>query len=77
MNANERQVFAVVERAKIDKLFGDQAQSKINLARRLVTEVEAKRPGIFAFLERSGAGNSAAVVAMLANHAERLSRRTR
>lgn len=72
MNEGEREIFARTERAKLDRLWGADAARKIDLAKQLVHELEAKRPGVFWLLETSGAGNSSFVIAQLAVHAERL-----
>jgi hypothetical protein len=42
------------------------------LAVRLVDEIEKKAPGLKAVLEKTGAGDNAAVIAHIALHAERL-----
>jgi hypothetical protein len=75
MNDSQRRVYAINERSKLDRLLGADAQVKIEGARRLVAELEAKSPGLVHLLEASGAGNSAAVVVMLAQHAARLAAR--
>jgi hypothetical protein len=66
------QLHAAGERAKLDRLWGDDAPRKIALARQLVRELETKKPGIVDLLSRTGAGNSSVVIAQLALHAERL-----
>jgi hypothetical protein len=72
MSDADRVSFQTRERAFLTRLWGDQAPQKIELANQLVAEIEAKRPGLFDFLQRTGAGNSAMIIAQFANHAERL-----
>lgn len=64
--------FVQTERAKLEKLWGDKFNHKLGLAQQLVQELDAKKPGTLALLERTGAASSAQVIAMLAAHAEAL-----
>lgn len=75
-DANEvgRELYRRTEMAKLQRLWPDENTytRRVALARKLVAEVEAQAPGMVAMLEHTGAGNSAAVIAHLALHAERL-----
>ena len=77
MNESQRQAFAVAERATLDKLWKGEAQRNIDMAKQLVREIAAteRGKGVIDFLERSGAGNSSAVIAQLYGHASRLAAR--
>jgi hypothetical protein len=55
---------------------GEGYSRKLNLAKTLLYEIEPKRPGFKALLDQTGAANSAAVAARLADHAEMLLART-
>ena len=68
MNAAQRDLFQRAERAKLQRTFGDGYKENLNAARSLVQEIEAKRPGIVDFLERSGLGDSSVVIGLLASH---------
>jgi len=72
MNPTERELWDRGEQAKLDGMWGDQKPAKMELARQLIRELEAKSPGVVELLETTGAGNSAMVAAQLALHAERL-----
>lgn len=75
MNDAQRELYQRTERAKLDRLWGQDAEKNLKLARQLVQEIEAKAPGIVAFLVETGAGNSSFVIANLYTHATRLSAR--
>lgn len=73
MDATARTLHVQKETSVLQKLWGnDGYAAKVNAARQLIKELERKRPGIVEILERSGAGNSAQVIAQVALHAERL-----
>jgi hypothetical protein len=61
--------------ARFNAKYGDQAETKLNLARQLVREIEASAPGLIHFLDTSRAGNSRFVIELLANQAEKLKMR--
>lgn len=74
-NDAKRQIHATTELGKVNRFFGKDAQRNIDMARQLVAEVESKQPGVFGWLERSGAGNLSNVIIQLATHGQRLSAR--
>lgn len=75
MTPAERELQKRSEEFKFDRLHGPRAGVMKLAARRLVRDLEAKRPGLVALLEQSGAGNSVAIGSYLAQHSERLAKR--
>ncbi len=72
MNPSERELWTRSEHVKMTNTFGPETSKKIELAQRLVEDVERKTPGLKAILDSSGASGSAMVMNLLASHAERL-----
>ena len=72
MPVQAQEAYRITEQSKLDRLWGNQAPGNISLARKLVSEIEAKQPGLVAFLERSGLANNSQVVAQIAAQARRL-----
>lgn len=60
--------------AQLRGIYGTQYEQKVALANQLVGELEAKRPGLVAFLEHSGLQNDALVIYRLVSIAEDLER---
>jgi hypothetical protein len=59
--------------AMLQRVWGDRTSHMINLARKLVAELDTRHGGrVLDFLESSGAGNCPELIVQLANHAERL-----
>ncbi len=56
----------------LERRYGEKTPEKIELARQLVREVEAKHPGIADLLDHTGASNSAVIIGQVIEHAERL-----
>jgi len=75
MTPEAREIWTRGQRETIDRTLGAAASQKLALAQRLIQELETKSPGVVAFLEASGAGNAAAVVVQVAEHATRLAAR--
>ncbi len=75
MDETGRQLWAAGQRAQLDRM--GFTPERIALARSLVREIEAKSPGLEAFLVRTNVGNDARVVAQLVLHAERLNSRAK
>ncbi len=69
MTDAQRDLFQQQERTKLETLWKGDYGKNMNAARSLVREIEAKRPGIVDFLERSGLGDSSVVIGLLASHA--------
>lgn len=60
---------------KILSEFGQDANKRIELAKKLVHEIEDRHPGLREFLDVTGAGSSATLIVKLAEQAEALARR--
>ncbi len=58
-------------RATLANLWGPSTDANIELANRFLDHVEAKAPGVLAYLDASGAANDPAVVAQVFHAAER------
>ncbi len=56
----------------LEKRYGEKTPEKIELARQLIREVNAKHPGIMELLDHTGASNSAVIIGQVIEHAERL-----
>lgn len=76
MTDAEREIYARGQVAQLETMWGvEKTAERIRLASGPVRELEAKRPGLVRFLNDSGAGNSATLIANVALHAERLNAR--
>lgn len=71
MSDIERTLYGKSQRLLLEKLWGDQFQSKLDAAENFLQTIEKKRPGLAAMLAQTGAANSARVIAALAAQAER------
>jgi hypothetical protein len=69
--------YRMEQEGQLRRMWGSDFDRKVALARQLVAQVEAKRPGIVEYLEATRAGDCAAVVAQLALAAERLTARNK
>jgi hypothetical protein len=65
------------EIAKLESVLGDRLPQQLLLAKQMVQKLESKRPGLVAMLEETGLGNHSGVILALANHCERLSKRSK
>jgi hypothetical protein len=72
-----RQTEQIVTRSRIEKHWKGDTAKNVALAVQLVNEIEAKRPGLKAFLEKTGAGNDPNLIIRLGEHAKRLAARAR
>jgi hypothetical protein len=75
MSPELRELWARGQKESVERILGPAAPRKLALAQQLIRELEAKRPGVAHFLEVSGAGNAAAIVVQVAEHATRLAAR--
>ncbi|MCA3247875.1 MAG: hypothetical protein ING19_01460 [Azospirillum sp.] len=75
MTPETRELWAQGQKESVEKMLGPAAPKKLALAQQLIRELEAKNPGVVNFLEATGAGNSAAIVVQVAEHAARLAAR--
>jgi hypothetical protein len=71
MSKIERTLYGKSQRLLLEKLWGDQFQTKLDAAEIFLQTIEAKRPGLADVLVRTGAANSARVIAALFFQAER------
>jgi hypothetical protein len=69
---SQRELYRRSTEALLQRMWGDQYDERVSLARTLVRELDARKPGLLAVLEHSGAGNNPRVIAALASQAERL-----
>jgi hypothetical protein len=75
MTEIERTLYGKSQRMLLERIWKEQTAEKISAARQLVRELDERRPGLIAFLENTGTGNNARLIAALANQAERLAAR--
>src|SRR5574340_860451 len=75
MSDIDRLLYGKQQQILLERLWGTGTADKISMARQLVRELDARRPGLIALLEATGAGNNARLIAALANQAERLALR--
>ena len=76
MTQTDRTAHDQAEHGKLQRLWGADYPRKLDLARQLVRELEAKSPGkVIAVLDATGASANAMVIMHLADSAERLLRR--
>lgn len=71
MSNIERTLYGKSQRLLLETLWGDQFQSKLDAAENFLMTIEKKRPGLAAMLARTGAADSARVIAALSAQAER------
>ncbi|WP_119460641.1 hypothetical protein [Rhodospirillaceae bacterium SYSU D60014] len=71
MNEPTRKIWAQKQNVLLEKMYGAKLNEKLDLARDFVRQVGKKHPEFIDYLEDSGAGNAASVVAQIINHAER------
>lgn len=71
MNPAQREDHRLASQQKLQRLWGDATPARLADAQRLVREVEAKHPGVVAWLEQTGLGDSYALIAQLGNLAAR------
>jgi hypothetical protein len=76
LSDGEKEIFKRTEAVKLEKLWGPDFGKRVALARQLLTELDAKQPGILDFIDRSGLGNSAMIINLVYAQAERLAARS-
>ncbi len=54
LSANEREAYKDAENAKLEKLFGDTWEDQMRPARRMIDELDRKRPGLKDFVRAHG-----------------------
>lgn len=56
---------------KLEGVYGSELQNKLQSAAKMIHELDAKQPGLKAFLKNRGIGDAAPVVALLVQQPER------
>jgi hypothetical protein len=78
LSPDQQAGYAAAERTKLTRLWGDAATpGKLQLADRLLNEVEQKHPGTIDLMRRSGALSNAMTVSLIVSRAEQLAVRRR
>ena len=71
MNETQLEIYGRAEFAKLQRVYGDKVEEKLNQAGRMVEELEKKRPGLKQLLQSGGIGDSAMVANMLIQQSQR------
>ena len=72
MTDQQRELYGLAEAAKLERLYGpDTLAKKYDQARRFLADVEQVRPGLLAMIRAGGAFDSALIVNMIFQQAER------
>lgn len=71
LDASGRVLALNESKAALQRLFGNQYETKIAMARELVAKIDQGRPGLIQSLRLSGAGNSPFVITQIIHAAER------
>jgi len=72
MSDPQKQLWMQQQQKSLQDMYKGQFKENLALARKLVSELETKKPGLTRFLEESGVGNSAMVVNQFVIQARRL-----
>jgi len=75
MNEDQLVEWGQREYAKLQHLYGDQLEARLQAGGRMVHELEAKQPGLKQLLKSRGIGDSARVAVLVMDQAERYWRR--
>lgn len=67
----ELELYGFREYAKLERLYGDALESKLQQAGKMIDAIESKQPGLKALLRSHGIGDSTLVVSLLIQQAER------
>ena len=71
MTPAQLESYGETEFAKLERVYGPKLEEKLRDAGRMVQELEAKRPGLNAFLQSKGLGDSALIASQLIAQSER------
>ena len=63
------------ELAKLQALWGDKTQERIELGKTFIKNLDKKSPGVIRLLNDTGLGNNAKIISVIVGHAERLAYR--
>jgi hypothetical protein len=73
MEAGAKAALKISENSKLIRLWGsDKVKENVDFARAAVKHIESKRPGLLAFLDKTGVGDHATTIIHLALHGRRL-----
>lgn len=71
MTADQLEHYGHTEFEKLHKAYGDKLEDRLRLVGKMVSEIEAKKPGVIQFLQSKGVGDNAIVANMLIAAADR------
>ena len=71
MNESQLEAYGQAEFAKLERAYGSDLDAKLQLAAKMIHELDAKQPGLKQFLKTRGIGDSALVASQLIQQAER------
>ena len=71
MNDSQLEVYGQAEFAKLERAYGPELDAKLQLAGKMIAELDGKQPGLKRLLQSRGIGDAASVVALLVQQAER------
>ena len=77
MNESQLEAYGQAQFAKLERAYGSDLDAKLHLAAKMIHELDAKQPGLKQLLRSRGVGDSAPVVALLVQQAERYHMRNR
>lgn len=70
MTEAQLEEYGVAEFSKLQRVYGDKLEDKLNQAGRMIADLDLKRPGLKNLLRSKGIGDSALVASMLIQHSE-------
>ena len=71
MMPDQLESYGMVEYEKLQQVYGDKLEEKLNAAGRMVVALDAKTPGLKNLLKSRGIGDSSLVASILIGQAER------
>jgi hypothetical protein len=77
MSESQLEAYGEREYEKLSQAYGPELDAKLQLASKMIHELDAKQPGLKRLLQTRGIGDSAPVVALLVQQAERYRVRNR
>ena len=72
MDESQLEGYGHAEFAKLERAYGSELDAKLQLAAKMIGEIDAKQSGLKRLLQTRGIGDSALVVSQLIQQAERL-----
>lgn len=71
LNADALESYGLLQYERLEKIYGDKLEEKLNAAGKMVQELEKKTPGLNNLLKSKGLGDNAEVASLLIQQAER------